>query len=280
MKKATTSVVENNYLSYIRHINYYPLLDFKEEQKLAKMSKKGDKKARQKLIQSNLKLVIKVAMQYYKAKYDLMDLIQEGNIGLITAVDKFDHKKKLRFSTYSVWWIKHYIARCILREKFRIKLPLRKMELLFKIEKTIYNLYQKFHRLPNVNELGLELHIKEKKIKDMLEFIFPVLSLDSPIASNNDLSLKDVISSREFQPEEIVFNHQLIEYELKILGSLVKREAEVLKYRYGFYDGKNFTLKAVAKIFDISQEAIRQIELRAIARIRLNYQDLKDYLVN
>jgi RNA polymerase primary sigma factor len=154
------------------------------------------------------------------------------------------------------------------------------MELLFKIEKSIYNMYQTLNRLPSLAELEKELHIDIDKIKHMMNYIFPVLSLDNAVSPDGELSLHDMISSKDFQPEEMVFNQQLRDYELKILKSLVSREAEVLKYRYGFYNDENLTLKKVAKMFKVSPEAIRQIELKALKRIRLNHQDLADYLVN
>ncbi len=272
--------VENSYLAYIKDVNCHPLLNFEEEQKLAKKTRKGDKKARAQLINSNLRLVVKIAMHYYKAKYNLMDLIQEGNIGLIIAVDKFNHRKKFKFSTYSSWWIKHFITRSILKKEFQINMPLRKVELLFKLEKSIYSLFQKFDRVPNIGELVKDLGVKAEKIKEIMNYTSPILSLDSAVGPNSDMNLMDIISSRDCQPDELTFNHCLLEYELDILRTLVKRDAEIIKYRYGFYDGKNLTLKDVSKIFGISPEAIRQIELRTLKKIRLNYEDLKDYLIN
>lgn len=280
MGSLSLNTTVNSYTNYIRNINYYPLLDFNQEQQLARKLKGGDKRAREKLIKSNLKLVIKIALQYYKPRFNLMDLIQEGNVGLIVAVDKFDHRKRLRFSTYSSWWIKHYISRSILKREFHINLPLRKGELLFKVEKTICILFKKLNRLPNVREIEMDLGISSDKIKEVLEYIFPVLSLDSIIKPDSDISLMDMIGSNEYRPDHIVFRNDLYEYELKILNSLVKKEAEVLKYRYGFYDGKKLSLKAVAKIFGVSPEAIRQTELRALNRIRIRFKELKDYLVN
>lgn len=280
MKETTVRSVTDNYMNYIKNINYYPLLNFDQEQNLAKKVKGGDKRARDKLINSNLKLVIKIAMQYYKTQYNLMDLIQEGNIGLIIAVDKFDYRKKLRFSTYSSWWIKHYVSRGILKRELHINLPLRKGELLFKVERAICDLFKTLNRLPNIEDLESELHVKAKKIKEVLEYVFPVLSLDSTIKSDSSLCLMDMVRSDQYQPEDMVFRQNLYEHELNILNSLVKREAEVLKYRYGFYNGKKLSLKAVAKIFDVSAEAIRQTELRALNRIRIRHKELKDYLVN
>ena len=272
--------VENSYLAYIKDVNCHPILTFKEEQELGKKTRKGDKTARAILIKSNLKLVIKIAIHYYNPKYNLMDLIQEGNIGLIIAVDKFDYKKKFRFSTYSSWWIKHYITRSILKKEFHVNMPLRKVELLFKLEKSIYSLFQKFDRIPKIEELVKDLGVRVEKVKDIMKYTSPILSLDSNIGPNNDMSLMDIISSRDYQPDELVFNHHLLEYELNILKTLIKRDAEIIKYRYGFYDGKNLTLKEASKLFGISPEAIRQIELRTLKKIRINHRDLKDYLIN
>ena len=279
-KMSRLNEVENSYLDYIKDINCHPILTFEEEQDLGKKTKKGDKNARAILIRSNLKLVVKIAIHYYKPKYNLMDLIQEGNIGLIIAVDKFNHRKKFRFSTYSSWWIKHYITRSILKKEFHINMPLRKVELLFKLEKSIYSLFQKFERIPKLDELVKDLGVRVEKIKEIMKYTSPILSLDSAIGPNNDMSLMDIISSRDIQPDELVFNSYLLEYELNILETLIKRDAEIIKYRYGFYDGKNLTLKEASKLFGISPEAIRQIELRTLKKIRLNHRDLKDYLIN
>ncbi len=280
MQKSNYNDVENSYLTYINDINTYPLLSFEEEQKVAKEVQRGDKRARERLINSNLKLVVKIAMQYYRPRYNLMDLIQEGNIGLIIAVDKFNHSRKLRFSTYSSWWIKHFITRSILKKEFHISMPLRKVELLFRMEHSIYSLFQRHDRVPNIKELVKELGVKAEKIKDVIEYTSPILSLDSSIGPDSDLSLMDMISSKDYQPDEMVFNHYLLEYELRVLNSLVKRDAEIIKYRYGFYDGRSMTLKEVAKVFDISPEAIRQIELRTLEKIKLNHGDLRDYFIN
>lgn len=270
---------EDSYLLYIREIKNSPLLSFEQEQILAQRSKEGDKEARQELIKSNLKLVIKIAMQYYRPRYNLMDLIQEGNIGLLVAVDKFNYKKKLRFSTYSTWWIKHYIIRSILQKEFHIYLPLNKGSLLFRMERTIFEIIKKFNRTPDVRELEQELNVKGAKIKDMLDYVAPVLSLDSLTDSSQELNLMDNINSGYYQPEEIMFHNNLVEYESMILNSLIKRDAEILRYRYGFYNGKNLTLKNLAKIFNITSEAVRQIELKVLKKIRLQYKDLKSYLV-
>ncbi len=278
MKK--TGELENSYLFYIKDIKCSPLLSFEQEQALAKKTKANDREARDKLIRSNLKLVIKIAMQYYNSRFNLMDLIQEGNIGLMIAVDKFDHRKKLRFSTYSTWWIRHYITRSILKKEFQINVPIRKMELLYKMEKTMYKMVETLKRLPNIEELEQELRVKAKKIKDVLNYIAPVLSLDSNINSDNNSSLMDIIGSEDYQPEKMVFKHHLIEYELKILNTLIKRDAEIIKYRYGFYNGNYLTLKNVAKIFNITPEAVRQIELKALKRIRVQYKDLRSFIIN
>ena len=280
MGKPNLDDVENSYLAYIKDINNHALLSFEEEQETAKRTQKGDKRARTRLISSNLRLVVKIAMQYYKPRYNLMDLIQEGNIGLIIAVDKFNHNRKLRFSTYSSWWIKHFITRSILKKEFHINMPLRKVELLFRMEHSIYSLFRKYDRVPKIKELVRELGVKAEKIKEIMAYTSPVLSLDSSFGPNSDVSLMEMISSTEYQPDEIAFNHHLLERELNILKTLIKRDAEIIKHRYGFYDGKSLTLKKVAKIFKISPEAIRQIELRTLKKIRINHRDLRDYMIN
>lgn len=279
MKKLNQNELNNTYLSYIKDINRYPVLNFKEEQELARKARNGNKGAKEKLIKSNLKLVIKIAMYYHRPKYDLMDLIQEGNMGLMISADKFDYRRRLRFSTYSSWWIRHYIVRNILHREYHINIPFKKASLLPKLEKSINNLHRKLNRLPNIKELERELHVNANKIKDMMVYIIPILSLDKSIGTNSDLNLMDIISSKEYQPEEIIFNRYLAEYELKILNSLVKREGEILKYRYGFYNGINLTLREMAKIFNITSEGVRLIELRALEKIRANHKDLKDFLV-
>ncbi len=272
--------LETSYQSYINDINKYPLLDFKQEQKLGSQVRKGDKKARETLIKSNLKLVVKMAVRYNNFKYNIMDMIQDGNMGLMIAVDKFDYRRKLRFSTYSTWWIRHYIMRGILKKKFQINVPLRKIELLHRIERTAYRMVEDLGRVPNMEELEKELRVGSKRIIDIIDFMAPVLSLDSIIHTENNVSLMDITGSTDYDPEVIVFNHHLIEYELNILNSLIKRDAEILKYRYGFNNGMYLTLKKVAKIFNITPEAVRQIELKAFRKIRLRHKGLKSYIVN
>jgi RNA polymerase primary sigma factor len=275
-----SNTFENSYQSYINSIKCYPLLDFDQEQELACKTREGNREAREKLIRSNLRLVIKIAVRYYNPRYNLMDLIQEGNIGLMIAVDKFDHRRNLRFSTYSTWWIRHYIVRGILKKEFQINVPLRKLELLHRIERTIYEMVERLSRLPNIEELEEELRVKSKEIKDVLNYITPLLSLDSTVDSENGLKLMDIIGSEDYHPEKAAFKHQLAEYEQEILSSLIKRDAKILKYRYGFYNGQCMTLKNVAKIFKITPEAVRQIELKALRKIRMRHKDLKSFIIN
>ncbi|MDD5067767.1 MAG: RNA polymerase sigma factor RpoD/SigA [bacterium] len=274
--------IENNYLYYIRNINYYPLLDEKEEKRLGKLIRKGDIHARDKLIKSNLRLVIKIAIQYYNysTNLNLMDLIQEGNIGLIKAVDKFDYRKRTRFSTYASWWIRHYIIRAAIRKEFQINLPNAKWELILKIEKTINDLYKKFNRMPCLTEIEDELGINVNKIKSIIAYIYPIMSLETNIGMDSELVLMDLLSSNNYNPENLTFDKDLIEYEGRILNTLMENEAKVLNYVFGLNNCKKLTLREIAKKIGLSAEAVRQIKLKALDKIKREYTELKDYLTN
>lgn len=275
-----TKDVQNDYLYYVKNVNYYPLLTFEEEQKLAKLVRDGDREAREKLINSNLRLVIKIALQYYRPYINLMDLVQEGNIGLILAADKFDYRRKLRFSTYSSWWIKHYIARSIIKKENQIQLPLRKWELLTKVRCAINELSKKLNREPNLEEIENELQLKNGKIKDVINYIHPVLSLDTTIGMDSDLVLIDLLKSKDCRPEDMVIENDLHEYADKIMGCLVEREAQILKYRYGLNNCKKLTLKKIGKMIGVSAETVRQIELKALEKVRKNFKELREYITN
>lgn len=274
--------IENNYLYYIRNINFYPLIDEHEEKRLGKLIRQGDERARDKMIKSNLRLVIKIAIQYYNysSNLNLMDLIQEGNIGLIKAVDKFDHRKKTRFSTYASWWIRHYIIRAAIRKEFQINLPNAKWELILKIERTINDLYKKQNRMPCLAEIEEELGINVNKIKSIMAYIYPILSLETNIGMDSELVLMDLLSCNNYNPENLTFNKDLIEYEGKVLGSLLKNEAKVLSYVFGLNNCQRLTLREIAKKIGLSAEAVRQIKLKALDKIRKEYTELRDYLTN
>ena len=268
---------ESNLTAYLYQLKKDKLLTADEEKSLSKKILQGDGQARETLIKSNLRLVVKIAKGYISREMDLLDLIQEGNLGLIKAADKFDFRKNVRFSTYASFWIKQSIARALSNKSRLIRLPHRKEEKLRKVTRAQQKLSKDFGRTADNSELATETKIDQDEIRAILNLPDKVLSIES---SNNDdnYSLKNTVEDPKYNPDNIVMKNYLKEKTEEMLDILTEKEKKVLLYRYSFLKGEKYTLKDIGEQLLISPETVRQIELRALKKIREHFSHLKEFL--
>lgn len=265
--------------TYFNQIQNTPLLSFEEELELSRKIQKGDEAARQKLVKANLRLVVKIAKAYTTSDYSFLDIIQEGNLGLIKAASRYDYKKNVRFSTYAAWWIKQSIVRALSKKKRPIRLPHRKEELLKRIQRTYYVLNQELSRKPSVEEIAEELNEKPEDVAALLNSSNPLYSLDSTL--NEDSStLMDMYEDTTFDPDEMLMKKCFKEETMHFLEHLLEKEKQILMYRFSFYGGKKYTLKVIGEEMGISPETVRQIEMRAIRKLKDHANELKDFIYN
>ena len=265
--------------AYFQQIKNTPLLSFEEEIDLSRKILKGSEEAKQKLIEANLRLVVKIAKSYVAPDVSFLDLIQEGNLGLIKAASKYDYKKNVRFSTYAAWWIKQAIVRSLSNKRRAIRLPHRKEEALKKIQKTFYLLNQRLLRKPSVEEVAEELRMKAEDVSSILNAASAVASLDSDAYFESG-SLLDVCEDNSFDPDRELMEKSMREETMKFLEHLLDKEKQILLYRFSFYGGKKHTLKKIGEELGISPETVRQIEMRAIRKLREHADELREYVYN
>ena len=259
---------------YFSQIRVYPLLSFEEEQEMAKRIRQGDQEVRQKLVESNLRLVVKIARSYLNPDISFLDLIQEGNIGLIHAAERFDPKKQVRFSTYANWWIKQYILRYLANKRRLIHLPHRKEEILRKIQKSYHGLTQRFNRVPNASEIANEIGVSKEDVDAVLSMTSSMLPLDT--SDSDSAGVLEFHEDYTYNPERALLKKDSKSATMKILNCLKDREKTILMYRYQFNDSEKQTLKTISRKMGISPETVRQIELKAIKKIRVN-PELQNY---
>jgi RNA polymerase primary sigma factor len=276
-KKKKTRYTEDNLVAYFNQIKRIPLLSAEDEQELSKSIQKGDESAKRKLIEANLRLVVKIARGFVTSDVQLLDLIQEGNIGLMKAAEKFDYKKNVRFSTYAAWWIKQAIVRSLSNKKRTIRLPHRKEEAIKRIQKTFTTLSQKYLRTPSIEEVAAELSMKEEDIVSLLNASSNVVSLESETHDDAG-TLLDLCEDYSFDPGKEFIEKSLQEDTLKFLEHLLEREKEILMYRFAFYGNHKYTLKSIGDRLGISPETVRQIEKRALKKLREHADEVKDYV--
>lgn len=265
---------------YLKDIGKIPLLTPEQEIETAKKVKEGDKEAKQLMINSNLRLVVNIAKHYKVNGVDPMDLVQEGNQGLITAVERYDVDKGYRFSTYATWWIKQAITRYIMNNGRTIRIPVHAMETYSKIEKCRKKLEQEIYREPTVTEIAEHLHMEEDKVTQIINIMSDIRSLDAPINSDEDgdeSTLGEFVSTDTWlSPEEQYYNTELHEVIMGILNEkkidgndrFNSREKEVIMRRFGFY-GRTYTLEEVGQEMGVTRERIRQIESKVIKKLRM-----------
>lgn len=265
--------------SYYAQIRRNPLLDAEQEKDLSRKIQAGDALAKKKLVESNLRLVVKIARAYVTPDTSLLDLIQDGNLGLLKAADRFDHKKGVRFSTYAAWWIKQAITRSIANRRRAIRLPHRKEDALKRIQRAYNFLSQTLMRTPTEGEIAEEVRMTRDDVVEIMHMAVSPVSLDSEI--NEDAgTILDLLEDNSFAPENQVMNDLLREETISSLKELKEREQAVLRYRYALDGGERYTLKKVSDTMGISPETVRQIEMRAIRKLRHHAEHLREMMAN
>ncbi len=273
--------LDNSTKLYLKEIGRYKLLTFDEEKELSKKIMNNDKNALDKLVRSNLRLVVKIAKSYHSKEYPLIDIIQDGNIGLIKAAEKYDYRKNVRFSTYASWWIKQTIIRSIAIKKHLIKIPHRKEEKIKKIKKAQNLFYETNLRYPTNKEIATLVNLRLDEVETIMSAMTNVISIETNVNNNGDtFELKDVIGDTSYSPDEEFFKENLKSKTSEILDSLSPKEKVILLYRYGFDGGKKLTLKEMGNLMQISPETVRQLEVKALKKIKNQYSFLRDYITN
>jgi RNA polymerase primary sigma factor len=277
MRKTSPDVHKDALQNYFAGIKKEPLLDFEQELDLSRRIEKGEEEALATLIKANLRLVVKIARSYLSSGVSLLDLIQEGNIGLMKAAEKFDYRKEVRFSTYAAWWIRQSIVRALAKSQRHIKLPHRKEELLRKIQRFYYTFSQEKGRKPEIGEIALSLHVNEEEVTSLMNFASPVVSLDWE-DENGESRLGDMFEDTTYQPDTELLRKCAQEDTMKFLEHLREKERKVLLYRFSFHGGKRITLKSIGEEMGISPETVRQIEMKAIKKLRQHSDEIKEYM--
>lgn len=266
---------------YLKEIGKIPLLKPHEEVEYAKRMAEGDEFAKQKLVEANLRLVVSIAKRYVGRGMLFLDLIQEGNLGLIKAVEKFDYKKGYKFSTYATWWIRQAITRAIADQARTIRIPVHMVETINKLIRVSRQLLQELGRDPKPDEIAKEMNMTEEKVREIMKIAQDPVSLETPIGEEEDSHLGDFIPDEDAPaPAEAAAYSLLKEQIEEVLNTLNDREQNVLKLRFGLEDGRARTLEEVGKEFDVTRERIRQIEAKALRKLRhpSRSKKLRDFL--
>jgi len=266
---------------YLREIGKIPLLTFEEELNYAKEVIEGSEEAKQKLAESNLRLVVSIAKKYVGRGMLFLDLIQEGNMGLIKAVEKFDYQKGYKFSTYATWWIRQAITRAIADQARTIRIPVHMVETINKLIRTSRHLLQQLGREPSPEEIAKEMEIPVEKVMEIQKIAQDPVSLETPIGEEDDSHLGDFIQDEDSPAPQDSAAYTLLKEQLEeVMNTLTPREAKVLKLRFGLEDGRARTLEEVGREFMVTRERIRQIEAKALRKLRhpSRSKKLKDYM--
>ena len=280
LKMAESMDVDEPIKMYLREIGQIPLLSYEEEIDYAQRVLSGEEEAKQKLIESNLRLVVSIAKKHTNRGLKMLDLIQEGNMGLMKAVEKFEYEKGFKFSTYATWWIRQAITRAIADQGRTIRIPVHMIETINKIKKESRIILQETGKEPTAEELAKKLELPVEKVKSILEMNQDPISLETPVGSEEDSELGDFVEDDKFANPYDATTRVLLKEQLDdVLKTLNEREEMVLRYRYGLDDGSQKTLEEVGKIFNVTRERIRQIEVKALRKLRhpSRRKKLEDY---
>ena len=273
--------IEDPVRMYLKEIGKVPLLSAEEEIELAKRMENGDQEAKKRLAEANLRLVVSIAKRYVGRGMLFLDLIQEGNLGLIKAVEKFDYRKGYKFSTYATWWIRQAITRAIADQARTIRIPVHMVETINKLIRVSRQLLQELGREPTPEEIAEEMNMPVDRVREILKISQEPVSLETPIGEEEDSHLGDFIQDDNVPvPAEAASFTLLREQLVEVLGTLTEREQKVLRLRFGLDDGRARTLEEVGKEFNVTRERIRQIEAKALRKLRhpSRSRKLKDYL--
>jgi len=277
----TTINVDDHVKMYLKEIGKVPLLTAEEEVNLAKRMELGDEQAKKELAEANLRLVVSIAKRYVGRGMLFLDLIQEGNLGLIKAVEKFDYTKGFKFSTYATWWIRQAITRAIADQARTIRIPVHMVETINKLMRVDRQLLQEYGRTPTAEEIAKEMQVSVDKVREIMKIAQEPVSLETPIGEEEDSHLGDFIPDNDIPaPAEVAAFTLLREQLMEVLDTLTEREEKVLRLRFGLDDGRPRTLEEVGKEFNVTRERIRQIEAKALRKLRHPSRSkiLKDYL--
>ena len=266
---------------YLKEIGKVPLLTQEEENELSKRVKDGDAEAARRLAEANLRLVVSIAKRYAGRGMLLSELIQEGNLGLMKAVDKFDYQKGYRFSTYATWWIRQAITRAIADQGRTIRIPVHMVETVNRLRKTSRILTQELGREPTPDELAQKLQMPKEQVTEILRIMMEPVSLETPVGDEEDTHLGDFMPDLAFPPPSEEASYRVMRAQLlEVLSTLTERERKVLELRFGLEDGEVHTLEEVGEEFHVTRERIRQIESKALRKLRhpSRSRKLRDYL--
>lgn len=266
---------------YLKEIGRVPLLSAEEEIKLAQRIEEGDEEAKRRLAEANLRLVVSIAKRYVGRGMLFLDLIQEGNMGLIKAVEKFDYNKGYKFSTYATWWIRQAITRAIADQARTIRIPVHMVETINKLIRISRQLLQELGREPSAEEIAAEMDMSPDKVREILKIAQEPVSLETPIGEEDDSHLGDFIEDQDALAPADAAAYELLKEQLEdVLDTLTEREENVLRLRFGLDDGRTRTLEEVGKVFGVTRERIRQIEAKALRKLRhpSRSKRLKDFL--
>lgn len=271
---------EDHIRIYLKDIGKVPLLSVEKEVELAKKVEKGDERARQELIEANLRLVVSIAKHYVGRGMQFLDLIQEGNLGLMRAVEKFDYRKGYKFSTYATWWIKQAITRAVADQARTIRIPVHMVETINRIIRLKRKMTQELGREPKIDELAEKLEMSEERVRDILKLAQEPISFETPVGEEESHLGDFIPDDGNDSPTDKATYSFLKEQLNEVLDGLTEREEKVIKLRFGLEDGKPKTLEEVGKEFNVTRERIRQIEAKALRKLRQpsRSKKLKDYL--
>jgi len=278
---STDAATSDSVRMYLKEIGRVELLSAEEEIELAKRIAQGDKEAKRRLAEANLRLVVSIARKYAGRGLMFLDLIQEGNMGLMKAVEKFDYRKGFKFSTYATWWIRQAISRAIADQARTIRIPVHMVETINKYIRVSRQLHQDLGREPTPEEIAQEMGLTPEKVREIMKIAQEPISLETPVGEENDSSLGDFIEDHEVMAPADAASYEMLKEQIsEVLDTLTEREESVLRLRFGLDDGRSRTLEEVGKVFGVTRERIRQIEAKALRKLRhpSRSKQLKDFM--